>query len=169
MMLGLVIGIASLTAVICIGQGTRAKVMDMVAKQGWDLIMIRAGAANQVFAPTTDRTIASLVEADAQAIERVERDAGALLRERQRLTEAARTRSQSRTRRPCSTVGATFGIDQYYLAEETGWVLYLENSTDLSILQAFSKSLGHEAQRYLERPFVKYVETNLPPAAAAQV
>jgi len=69
MMLGLVIGVASLTAVICIGQGTRAKVMHMVAKQGWDLIMVRAGSAKQVLAPTTDRTIASLVEADAQAIE----------------------------------------------------------------------------------------------------
>jgi putative ABC transport system permease protein len=69
MMLGLVIGIASLTAVICIGQGTRAQVMDMVAKQGWDLIMIRAGSAKQVFAPTTDRTVASLMEADTQAME----------------------------------------------------------------------------------------------------
>jgi len=69
MMLGLIIGIAALTAVICIGQGTRARIMDMVAKQGWDLIMVRAGAARQVFAPTTDRTIASLMEADAQAIE----------------------------------------------------------------------------------------------------
>jgi len=69
MMIGVVIGIASLTTVICIAQGTRAKVMDMVARQGWDLIMIRAGGARQVFAPTTDRTIASLVEADAQAIE----------------------------------------------------------------------------------------------------
>jgi len=69
MMLGLIIGIASLTAVICIGQGTRARIMEMVAKQGWDLIMIRAGSAKQVFAPTTDRTIASLMEADAQAIE----------------------------------------------------------------------------------------------------
>jgi putative ABC transport system permease protein len=69
MMLGLVIGVASLTAVICIGQGTRAKVMHMAAKQGWDLIMVRAGSAKQVLAPTTDRTIASLIEADAQAIE----------------------------------------------------------------------------------------------------
>jgi putative ABC transport system permease protein len=69
MMLGLLIGVASLTAVICIGQGTRAEVMNMVAKQGWDLIMVRAGSAKQVFAPTTDRTIASLTEADAQAIE----------------------------------------------------------------------------------------------------
>jgi putative ABC transport system permease protein len=69
MTLGLILGVAALTAVICIGEGTRARVMDMVAKQGWDLIMVRAGAARQVFAPTTDRTIASLVEADAQAIE----------------------------------------------------------------------------------------------------
>ena len=52
MMLGLVIGIASLTAVIAIGQGTRARIMEMVAQQGWDLIMVRAGSAKQVFAPT---------------------------------------------------------------------------------------------------------------------
>ncbi|MFH0939315.1 MAG: AAA family ATPase [Planctomycetota bacterium] len=54
------------------------------------------------------------------------------------------------------------GFDQYYQAEETGWVLYLEGPTDLAILQAFAKSLDHAAQQYLERPFVKYVETNLP-------
>ena len=53
------------------------------------------------------------------------------------------------------------GFDQYYQAEETGWVLYLENSTDLAILQEFATLLGHEAQQYLDRPFVKYVETNL--------
>ena len=50
------------------------------------------------------------------------------------------------------------GFDQYYLAEQTGWVLYLEGSTDLSILQAFAKRLGHKgAIRALERPFVHYV------------
>ena len=57
------------------------------------------------------------------------------------------------------------GFDQYYLAEERGWVLYLENSTDLAILQTFARSLDHKAQDYLERPFVKYVETNLPSKA----
>ncbi|MBI1747000.1 MAG: AAA family ATPase [Acidobacteria bacterium] len=57
------------------------------------------------------------------------------------------------------------GFDQYYQAEETGWVLYVENSTDLAILQAFAKSLDHDAQQYLECPFVKYVETNLPQKA----
>lgn len=57
------------------------------------------------------------------------------------------------------------GFDQYYLAEEKGWVLYLENSTDLAILQTFARSLDHKAKDYLERPFVKYVEANLPQKA----
>lgn len=57
------------------------------------------------------------------------------------------------------------GFEQYYQAEQTGWVLYLENATDLAILQAFAKTLGHKAQEYLARPFVKYVETNLPQKA----
>jgi ABC-type lipoprotein export system ATPase subunit len=33
------------------------------------------------------------------------------------------------------------GFDQYYQAEERGWVLYLENSTDLAILKTFAVSL----------------------------
>lgn len=57
------------------------------------------------------------------------------------------------------------GFEQYYQAEETGWVLYLENATDLAILQAFAASLDHEAQQLLARPFVKYIETNLPQRA----
>jgi ABC-type taurine transport system ATPase subunit len=50
------------------------------------------------------------------------------------------------------------GFEDYYLAKETGWVLYLEGQTDLSILQAFARKLNHvDAQKVLERPFVKYV------------
>ena len=49
------------------------------------------------------------------------------------------------------------GFDQYYSAEQTGWVLYLEGSTDLAILQKFAKTLGHEAAKPLARPFVHYV------------
>ena len=50
------------------------------------------------------------------------------------------------------------GFEQYYQAEQTGWVLYLEGSTDLSILQAFADTLGHErAVEVLERAFVRYV------------
>ena len=57
------------------------------------------------------------------------------------------------------------GFEQYYQAETTGWVLYLESATDLAILQEFSRLLSHEAQSYLARPFVKYVETNDPQKA----
>ena len=50
------------------------------------------------------------------------------------------------------------GFDQYYQAEQTGWVLYLEGATDLSILLAFARRLGHErALLALARPFVHYV------------
>ena len=58
------------------------------------------------------------------------------------------------------------GFEHYYQAEQTGWVLYLEGSTDLRILQAFARRLGNDrARAALERPFVHYVG-NSPPAAA---
>lgn len=50
------------------------------------------------------------------------------------------------------------GFEQYYQAEQTGWVLYLEGSTDLAILRAFSDRLGNKkAMGCLARPFVHYV------------
>jgi predicted ATPase len=49
------------------------------------------------------------------------------------------------------------GFDQYYQAEQVGWVFYLEGSTDLAILQAFAELLDHPARRWLEQPFVHYV------------
>jgi ABC-type taurine transport system ATPase subunit len=48
------------------------------------------------------------------------------------------------------------GFDQYVQAEDTGWVLYLEGSTDLAILRSFARVLAHPAGRVLERPFVHY-------------
>ena len=51
----------------------------------------------------------------------------------------------------------SIGFEQYYQAEQEGWVLYLEGSTDLAILQAFAEKLGHPAQDIL-KPFVHYVE-----------
>ena len=60
---------------------------------------------------------------------------------------------------------AEIGFDQYYQAEQTKWVLYLEGSTDLAILQAFARRLGKEAAiQALDRPFVHYVGNQ--PAAA---
>jgi putative ABC transport system permease protein len=69
MMLGLTVGVAVLSAVIVIGQGTRERIMGLVEKHGLDMVMVRAGGEVQVFAPHSDRGLASLVEADARAIE----------------------------------------------------------------------------------------------------
>ena len=49
------------------------------------------------------------------------------------------------------------GFEQYYQAEQKGWVLYLEGPTNLAILQAFAEKLEHPARDILERPFVYYV------------
>ncbi len=58
---------------------------------------------------------------------------------------------------------ASIGFDQYYLAEQNGWVLYLEGTTDLEILKEYAARLRHtEAERILERPFVKYVGDHAP-------
>jgi len=58
----------------------------------------------------------------------------------------------------------SIGWDQYYQAEQSGWVLYLEGSTDLEILRTFAEKLEHkEAVKALERPFVHYLGSNYPP------
>lgn len=49
------------------------------------------------------------------------------------------------------------GFEHYLQAEQTGWALYVEGSTDLAILRAFAETLGHPARAALERPFVHYV------------
>jgi len=50
------------------------------------------------------------------------------------------------------------GYEDYFQSEQTGWVLYLEGSTDLEILRGFAERLGHPAGEVLQRPFVKYVQ-----------
>ena len=57
------------------------------------------------------------------------------------------------------------GFDQYYQAEQKGWVLYVEDATDLALLKAFSERLNHKAKNILQAPFVHYVATNLPSRA----
>ena len=49
------------------------------------------------------------------------------------------------------------GFEQYYQAEQKGWILYLEGPTNLAILQAFAEKLEHPAKDILDRPFVYYV------------
>ncbi len=56
------------------------------------------------------------------------------------------------------------GFDQYYQAEQMGHVLYFEGSTDLSVLLAFARKLGHAAMAVLARPFTHFVG-NQPSAA----
>lgn len=67
--LALVVGVAALSAVVAIAQGTRAQVMEAVRRHGMDMIMVRSGGAVQVFAPRTDQGIAGLRVEDARAIE----------------------------------------------------------------------------------------------------
>ena len=71
------------------------------------------------------------------------------------------------TDRPSQVLKALsdIGFDQYYQAQQTGWVLYLEAATDLAILREFARLLDHPAAEHLERPFVSYVATNLPQRA----
>jgi AAA15 family ATPase/GTPase len=66
----------------------------------------------------------------------------------------------------CQLVKAltTIGCDQYILAEQKRWVLYLEGSTDLDNLRAFAEKLEHPVLKYLERPFTHYVG-NIPDKA----
>lgn len=53
---------------------------------------------------------------------------------------------------------ASIGFDQYYKAKMAGWVLYLEGSTDLEILQSLAARLQFDAAiKVLEMPFVHYV------------
>jgi len=54
--------------------------------------------------------------------------------------------------------------DDYYQAEQTGWVLYLEGSSDLAMLKAFAEKLDHPLKDYLKLAFTHYV-SNLPQKA----
>ena len=52
---------------------------------------------------------------------------------------------------------AEIGFENYLQAAQQGWVLYLEGSTDLAVLCAFARKLGHKAETALQRTFVHYV------------
>ena len=54
------------------------------------------------------------------------------------------------------------GFEHYLQAEENGWVLYLEGSTDLAILLALAQCLDHAAKDLLRSPYVHYIATNQP-------
>ena len=52
---------------------------------------------------------------------------------------------------------AEYPITDLYQAEQQGWILYLEGSTDLAVLAAFAERLGHSVAEHLRRPYVMYV------------
>lgn len=54
----------------------------------------------------------------------------------------------------------TIGFDQYLLASQKKRLLYLEGSTDLSILKAFAEVLSHPALNKLNDCFTKYTSNN---------
>lgn len=58
----------------------------------------------------------------------------------------------------------SIGYEQYLLAKEVGWVLYLEGETDLRALKAFASVLGHPCRDALDNCFPSYVY-NQPPKA----
>ena len=49
------------------------------------------------------------------------------------------------------------GFEHYSQAEQKGWVLYLEGSTNWAILKVFAEKLQHPAKDILERPYIDYV------------
>lgn len=51
-------------------------------------------------------------------------------------------------------------FDHYFQAEQVGWVLYLEGSTDLAILLAWARLLKHPIESLLARPFLCTVGNN---------
>ena len=68
MMLGIAVGVASLTLMICVSKGAYERVMDTVNRQGPDLLQIRPGTDVQTGLPSGSREVVSLIEEDVSAI-----------------------------------------------------------------------------------------------------
>src|SRR4030043_1961994 len=66
--LGIAIGVSSLTMTVCVSSGVYKKVMDTVNRQGPDLIQIRPGTDKFTGAPSGSRDVVSLVEEDVDVI-----------------------------------------------------------------------------------------------------
>ena len=69
------------------------------------------------------------------------------------------TRSRSQVKKALESIR----IADYYLAEQKGWMLYLEGSTDLAILRRLASRLNHPARAVLEDSVpVNYLGSNQP-------
>jgi AAA15 family ATPase/GTPase len=56
----------------------------------------------------------------------------------------------------------TIGVEDYYLADQMGWLLYIEGATDLLILKKFAEKLSHPVLSYFENCFYKTINSNDP-------
>lgn len=68
MMLGMSVGVASLTLMVCVSKGAYGKVMEIVNSQGPDLLQVRPGADKHTGPPSGSREVVSLIEDDVDAI-----------------------------------------------------------------------------------------------------
>ncbi len=68
MALGIAVGVASLTLMMCVSKGAYERVMDTVNRQGPDLLQIRPGTDVQTGLPSGSREVVSLIEEDVSAI-----------------------------------------------------------------------------------------------------
>ncbi len=68
MILGIAVGVTSLTMIICVSQGVYKEVMDTVNRQGPDLLQVRPGSDKHTGLPSGSREVVSLIEEDVDAI-----------------------------------------------------------------------------------------------------
>lgn len=72
------------------------------------------------------------------------------------------TRSRSQVKKALESIR----MSDYYLAEQKGWMLYLEGSTDLAILKRLAERLKHPATAFLDDSVpVSYLGNNKPQEA----
>ena len=68
MMLGVAVGVASLTMMMCVSKGAYEEVMDIVNRQGPDLLQVRPGTDKHTGLPSGSREVVSLIEEDVYDI-----------------------------------------------------------------------------------------------------
>ncbi len=72
------------------------------------------------------------------------------------------TRSRTQVKKALESIR----MADYYLAEQNGWMLYLEGSTDLAILRRLAERLNHPATAVLgSRVPAQYLDNNIPQGA----
>ena len=72
------------------------------------------------------------------------------------------TRSRSQVKKALESIR----MADYYLAEQNGWMLYLEGSTDLAILRGLAERLKHPAAAVLSSKVpAQYLDNNIPQGA----